>query len=218
MKVPILIGALFVLYIGYPRQLLAQSADQTIQQTGNCSVVNLGNGMANFNCISVDAKVAAQMQAILNGIRRNESAAKDISEKLNRIIAQMSGNSFGNLKTRCIGVANDILDFYHHREEERTKYPGYPNLSQDLVTEWVQSSDLEFRRDLLPKVQQIHDEFANSHIRDIELDNILNRDEEMSKYRSAGPGQPGYGASWISPSTIYSIRFRLLALADKIPE
>src|SRR3984957_10819414 len=68
----------------------AQSKPQLDQKVGNCSIIQNGTGnTASLNCDNIDATLAKQIQEILNGTRQNTSAAKDISEKLDRIINQM---------------------------------------------------------------------------------------------------------------------------------
>ena len=68
----------------------SQSTTQENQRGGDCSVNITGNdNTASLVCTGVDVKLAAQVRAILNGTRRNESAVKEMSEKLDRILKQM---------------------------------------------------------------------------------------------------------------------------------
>lgn len=64
---------------------------QVVQHAGDCSVNITGNNntTASLVCNGVDPKLAEQVRAIINGTRRNESAVKEMSEKLDRIIKQM---------------------------------------------------------------------------------------------------------------------------------
>lgn len=112
MKIPVLLGALFLLCVGYPPQAPAQATDQTVQQAGNCSVNLVGSGTANLVCTGVDAKLAGQMQAILNGTRRNENAVKDISEKLDQVIAQMGGVAIDARQKATAGVLDSSAAAY----------------------------------------------------------------------------------------------------------
>ena len=70
---------------------LPQTKAQVTQQADNCSVNITGNNntTASLICNGIDPKLAEQVRAILNGTRRNESAVKEMSEKLDRIIKQM---------------------------------------------------------------------------------------------------------------------------------
>jgi hypothetical protein len=85
------IGGIFVTLVtivAFPA--FSQSTTQENQRGGDCSVNITGNGnTASLMCTSVDAKLAKQVRAILNGTRRNESAVKEMSEKLDRILKQM---------------------------------------------------------------------------------------------------------------------------------
>jgi hypothetical protein len=70
----------------------AQEKRAVVQQAGDCSVNITGNNnsTASLVCNGVDRKLAEQVQAILNGTRRSESATKEISEKLDQILKQIN--------------------------------------------------------------------------------------------------------------------------------
>lgn len=94
MKILVMFGVLLTLCVGYPLQTFPQSKAPSSQQAGDCSVNITGNdNTASLVCTGVDAKLAEQVRAILNSTRRNENAAKDMSEKLDRIITQMDKQS-----------------------------------------------------------------------------------------------------------------------------
>jgi len=62
----------------------------TSQKAGDCSVVQNGTGnTASLKCYDIDATLAKQVQEILNGTKQNASAAKAMSEKLDRILKHM---------------------------------------------------------------------------------------------------------------------------------
>jgi hypothetical protein len=71
--------------------VFSQAKAQVVQHAGDCSVNITGNNntTASLVCNGVDPKLAEQVRAIINGTRRNESAVKEMSEKLDRIIKQM---------------------------------------------------------------------------------------------------------------------------------
>lgn len=69
----------------------AQIKTPIVQQGGDCSVNISGNkNTASLICSGVDPKLAEQVRAILNGTRRSQNAAKEISEKLDLILKQMN--------------------------------------------------------------------------------------------------------------------------------
>ena len=56
----------------------SQNKGAVVQHAGDCSVNITGNGStASIVCRGVDPTLAKQVQAILNGRRRSEKAAKD---------------------------------------------------------------------------------------------------------------------------------------------
>lgn len=82
------------LLVGLSSLALAQSKPQLDQKVGNCSVIQNGTGnTVSLNCDNIDATLARQIQEILNSTRQNTSAAKGISEKLDRIINHMDQES-----------------------------------------------------------------------------------------------------------------------------
>jgi hypothetical protein len=65
----------------------AQTKPSSDQKAGDCSVNVNGNGnTASLVCEGIDATLAKQIQEILHGTKQNESATKDISAKLDRIV------------------------------------------------------------------------------------------------------------------------------------
>src|ERR1700733_5676999 len=88
MKTFRLLGILFWLCAS---PLFSQTKPQAVQQAGDCSVNIAGNNntTASLLCNGIDPKLAEQIRAIINGTHRNESAIKEMSEKLDRIIKQM---------------------------------------------------------------------------------------------------------------------------------
>jgi hypothetical protein len=85
MRVPVRILLLVGLFLGTLTSSFAQS-----QKAGDCSVVQNGTGnTASLKCYDIDATLAKQVQEILNGTKQNASAAKAMSEKLDRILKHM---------------------------------------------------------------------------------------------------------------------------------
>src|ERR1700733_1134853 len=82
---------IFGILLGLSRcQVLAQTRGQVTQQAGDCSVNVTGEkNTASLVCNEIDPKLAEQVRAIINGTHRNESAIKEMSDKLDRIIKQM---------------------------------------------------------------------------------------------------------------------------------
>jgi hypothetical protein len=83
MRIPIILGLGISL-------IFCQTKPPVAQRAGDCSVNITGNSnTASLVCNGVNPKLAEQVRAILNGTRRNESAAKKISEKLDLILKQI---------------------------------------------------------------------------------------------------------------------------------
>jgi hypothetical protein len=72
-------------------QVLSQTKAQVVQQAGDCSVNIAGNNntTASLVCNGIDPELAKQVQAIISGTMRNQSALKEISKKLDRIIKEI---------------------------------------------------------------------------------------------------------------------------------
>jgi hypothetical protein len=82
---------LAVLFCLGSNRALSQVKAPPHQEAGDCSVNLTGSGNnVSLVCTNVDPKVADQVRAILNGIKRNEKATKDVSDKLDLILRQIS--------------------------------------------------------------------------------------------------------------------------------
>jgi hypothetical protein len=171
MKTPVLLGALVLLCTGYPGQLLAQSGAQPIQQMATCSVINLANGTANVNCAGVDPKLAEQMRAILNSSRRSEGTAKEISEKLDRLIAGLGAASFGNLKQRCTDMAIAVSNYASQREDLLKEFPMIRS-SNDFYKNWEEGNSEHFYP-YLPELERLQKDLAQHNIVDLDFDGAL---------------------------------------------
>ena len=69
----------------------SQTKTPIVQESGDCSVnIRGNNSTASLIGTAVDPKLAEQVGAILNGTRRNQNAAKEISEKLDLILKQIN--------------------------------------------------------------------------------------------------------------------------------
>jgi hypothetical protein len=87
MKNLTMFGILVAILLSMTHSAATQSKAQSDQRAGNCSVNIAGNGnTASLACEGIDPTLAKQVREILIGTRRNESAVKDISEKLDQII------------------------------------------------------------------------------------------------------------------------------------
>ena len=87
MKIINSIRIVAALVVGGAFPAFPQSAPAS-QRAGDCSVNISGkDNTASLVCSGVDVKVAKQIQAIVRGMQRNESAVKEISEKLDRILS-----------------------------------------------------------------------------------------------------------------------------------
>jgi hypothetical protein len=87
MKILNRIRVVAALVVGGAIPAFSQAVPPT-QRAGDCSVNISGTeNTASLVCTGVDAKVAKQIQAIVRGMQRNESAVKEISEKLDRILS-----------------------------------------------------------------------------------------------------------------------------------
>lgn len=76
---------------------LPQVKNSVTQHSGDCTVNIAGSGnTASLVCRSIDPKIAQELRAILNGTRRNESATKDISQKLDLILKQVKKDASTN--------------------------------------------------------------------------------------------------------------------------
>ena len=79
----------FTLVIGF-LLVTGPSSFAQLQKAGDCSIVQNGSGnTASLKCDDIDATLAKQVQEILSGTKQNASAAKAMSEKLDRIIKHM---------------------------------------------------------------------------------------------------------------------------------
>lgn len=91
MKLLIISCLIFGILACTPALATAQEKKAVVQQAGECSVNIAGkNNTASLVCNGVDPKLAEQARAILNGSRRSESAAKEISAKLDQILKQIN--------------------------------------------------------------------------------------------------------------------------------
>jgi len=71
--------------------VFAQTKAPINQQAGDCSVNITGSGnSASLVCKNLDPKIAEQIRAILNGMQRNEKTTKDMSQKLDLILKEVS--------------------------------------------------------------------------------------------------------------------------------
>lgn len=76
---------LIVLLFLFPHLVSAQA-----QNAGSCSVLQSGSGnTANLRCDNIDATLAKQVRDILKSAKQNQSATKDISAKLDKILKQL---------------------------------------------------------------------------------------------------------------------------------
>jgi hypothetical protein len=88
MKIVAMLGTLLTLCLGCSLPVFPQSTGPTIQQAGDCAVNISGHdSTASLTCTGVDANIAKQIQALVRGMQRNDSAVKEISEKLDRILS-----------------------------------------------------------------------------------------------------------------------------------
>jgi len=84
----ITLGVIFCLDMS---RALAQIKAPISQQAGDCSVTIAGSGNnASLVCNNLDPRIAEQVRAILNSSQRNEKATKDISQKLDLILKEIS--------------------------------------------------------------------------------------------------------------------------------
>jgi hypothetical protein len=77
-----------------------QANTAIVQQAGDCSVNITGNSnsTASLVCNGIDPKLAERMGAILNGTRRNEAMAKEMSGKLERIMTEMDASKMALIR------------------------------------------------------------------------------------------------------------------------
>lgn len=81
---------LVILELGLASLAFSQAKAPVGQQAGDCSLNITGNSnSASLVCNGLDPKLAEQVRAILNGTRRNEKAAKEISQKLDLILKEI---------------------------------------------------------------------------------------------------------------------------------
>jgi len=89
-RTPALLGAFLVFCLGEFTSGFAQTKPPSDQKAGDCSINVNGNGnTASLVCDGIDPTLAKQIREILHSTRQNTSAAKEMSEKLDRIIKHM---------------------------------------------------------------------------------------------------------------------------------
>jgi Carboxypeptidase regulatory-like domain len=126
--------------------------------------------------------------------------------------------AYGNLKLRCTKLSGQIAQLVGERNNMLNDEKIYPRpLTRERWQTWVRSNDGVFRGQLMAQVDAIHDELAELHIHDNDLDEILKRDRENDQFRQLSPGQLFYGMGWLSIFDIEKIGERLAALASQIP-
>lgn len=127
--------------------------------------------------------------------------------------AKPSGVPYGNLKARCEALTMQITGFIQHRYDQLRNSPAYAGPPTPAkLTEWNRSNDGEFRQGYLPSVVAMHDEFAELHLRDPQLDDILARDQRNAQERS----NPQFAwAGWINIEDMKQIAASLEYLASQ---
>jgi hypothetical protein len=72
-------------------QASGQGKSQSDQKAGNCSILVEGNGnTASIKCDSIDANLAAQIRELVNASRRDETAKKNFTDKLDLIVSMIA--------------------------------------------------------------------------------------------------------------------------------
>lgn len=91
MKVLAACGIFSVACFGISSEAHSQSQASSVQKAGNCSITTNGNANnSTLVCNDLDPKVASQIKAILSGTERTQAALKGLSDKLDRIIHDVS--------------------------------------------------------------------------------------------------------------------------------
>jgi hypothetical protein len=119
----------------------------------------------------VDPKLAEQMKAILNSSRRNEDTAKDISEKLDRLIVGMGVASFGKLKQRCADMAIVISNYALQRDDVLREFPMIRS-SEDTYKNWAEGNSQHFYQ-YLPELERLQKDLGQHSIVDVQFDEVL---------------------------------------------
>jgi hypothetical protein len=113
MKLLVICSLVFGILGCGPALASAQDKSAVVQQAGDCSVNITGNNntTASLVCNSVDPRLAEQIRAIVNGTRRNESAVREVSEKLDQIIKQMDQEAIPKLEVNPQGMLDETKPF-----------------------------------------------------------------------------------------------------------
>lgn len=172
MRLPIKASLVLSLSLGLSVYTQAQSTGKTIQQSGNCSVNLIGNGTANLVCKSLDANVAKQVQSILNSTIRNENRTKEVEKKLDEMRTDLGIASFGNLKQRCVDMANLTLKYASDRENLLKEFPIVQSDSH-MYDVWQEGNHDHFKLQYLPDLITLRDDLANHNIKDVQLNGVI---------------------------------------------
>jgi len=130
--------------------------------------------------------------------------------------------SYGNLKQRTVDLAELLAELVQYRYAWQKKYQTMSTFSKDgKITqagwnEWARSNDVNYRHFAADKVKGIHQEFADLHIHDPRLDEILDRDDQNLKEQQELPQMPPQ-MFYIDIFDIQEIGERLMALANGLP-
>jgi hypothetical protein len=208
MKIPIKVALILTLSFGFP----IHAPGQTIQQGGSCSVNLIGNGTANLECNSVDAKLAKQVQSILNSTIRNENVTKDVEKKLDQIRAELGIASFGNLKQRCADMATIILNYASDRENLLKEFPIVQS-DPHKYSVWQEGNHDHFNERYLPDLIMLRDDLAKHNIKDVQLDDVI-REMQGTKYVL---GQNVYLHYLTSLEFLRGIAALLMKISGEIP-
>ena len=122
---------------------------------------------------------------------------------------------YGNLKSRAINLGQRIVSFAQERRNRwnnEISSEAYAKLSNseryDRYSEWLRSNEVLFRGDYFDEVNALHDELAEVHLHDPELDRILSDDKEEMMLPKRMP---------MDIDTMENVGERLIDLAKRIP-
>lgn len=87
--------------------------------------------------------------------------------------------SYGNLKPRTLELSRQLAEFVQHRYDQYQNAVIYPKpITRENHLKWLWSTDVEYRQYYADNVVSLRDEFSVLHLKDVQLENILQRDRE----------------------------------------
>jgi hypothetical protein len=221
--------ALACLFVATSSKVIAQ--DTPINQKAdhvNCSnAVALHGGTVNLSCTGLTKAEAQMLQSTIPSlIERNQHETQEQLAAIESLIKGLqSAGQYGNLKGRALELSERIVQTYYE-DGGNVKPPAAndivifhmpaPDAPPGAILEWMRHASRKFRAFYAQKVVELHDEFAQTHLHDAEIDSFAESYKRMDAERAIDPRVP----DWAMPpqmTEIPRIAQGLLELAQQLP-